>query len=50
MYFILDFAMLSFPCNQFNSQSPEADGEEMVCHLRDAKANLGDVFAKVSST
>ncbi|XP_017463970.1 PREDICTED: phospholipid hydroperoxide glutathione peroxidase, mitochondrial-like, partial [Rhagoletis zephyria] len=40
--------ILNFPCNQFSSQMPEADGEEMVCHLRDAKANIGDVFQKVS--
>lgn len=26
---------------------PEADGEEMVCHLKNAKANVGDVFKKV---
>ncbi|XP_039965294.1 uncharacterized protein LOC126761611 isoform X1 [Bactrocera neohumeralis] len=39
--------ILNFPCNQFNSQMPEADGEAMVCHLRDAKANIGDVFQKV---
>ncbi|XP_018804128.1 PREDICTED: probable phospholipid hydroperoxide glutathione peroxidase isoform X3 [Bactrocera latifrons] len=39
--------ILNFPCNQFNSQMPEADGEAMVCHLRDAKAKIGDVFQKV---
>ncbi|XP_055383806.1 uncharacterized protein LOC129613671 isoform X3 [Condylostylus longicornis] len=39
--------VLSFPCNQFNSQMPEGDGEAMVCHLRDAKADIGDVFAKI---
>jgi glutathione peroxidase-family protein len=27
---------------------PEADGEEMVCHLRSKNADLGDVFAKVN--
>lgn len=26
---------------------PEADGEEMVCHLKSANADVGDVFAKV---
>lgn len=26
---------------------PEADGEEMVCHLKKANANVGDVFKKV---
>lgn len=39
--------ILNFPCNQFNSQMPEADGEAMVCHLRDAKADIGEVFQKV---
>lgn len=41
--------ILNFPCNQFNSQMPESDGEAMVCHLRDAKADIGDVFQKVIS-
>ncbi|XP_017842104.1 probable phospholipid hydroperoxide glutathione peroxidase isoform X2 [Drosophila busckii] len=40
--------ILNFPCNQFNSQMPESDGEAMVCHLRDAKADIGEVFAKVN--
>ncbi|XP_055912197.1 uncharacterized protein LOC129946145 isoform X1 [Eupeodes corollae] len=39
--------ILNFPCNQFNSQMPEGDGEAMVCHLRDAKADIGDVFQKI---
>lgn len=39
--------ILNFPCNQFGSQMPEADGEAMVCHLRDANADIGDVFQKV---
>lgn len=26
---------------------PEADGEEMVCHLKSANADVGDVFAKI---
>lgn len=39
--------ILNFPCNQFGSQMPETDGEPMVCHLRDAKADIGDVFKKV---
>ncbi|XP_062564663.1 uncharacterized protein LOC134227300 isoform X3 [Armigeres subalbatus] len=43
-----DFKILSFPCNQFGSQMPEQDGEQMVCHLRDAKADVGDVFARVN--
>ncbi|KAJ6640716.1 putative phospholipid hydroperoxide glutathione peroxidase, partial [Pseudolycoriella hygida] len=39
--------ILSFPCNQFGSQSPEEDGEEMVCHLKSAQADVGDVMKKV---
>ncbi|XP_011292387.1 uncharacterized protein LOC101896012 isoform X2 [Musca domestica] len=39
--------ILNFPCNQFGSQMPESDGEAMVCHLRDAKADIGDVFKKI---
>ncbi|XP_017862736.1 PREDICTED: probable phospholipid hydroperoxide glutathione peroxidase isoform X1 [Drosophila arizonae] len=39
--------ILNFPCNQFGSQMPEADGEAMVCHLRDSKADIGEVFAKI---
>lgn len=26
---------------------PEKDGEEMVCHLAKASANVGDVFEKI---
>lgn len=44
---ILAFKILSFPCNQFANEMPEADGEEMVCHLKKANANVGDVFKKV---
>lgn len=40
--------ILAFPCNQFGSQSPEADGEEMVCHLKSANADIGDIFKKVN--
>lgn len=39
--------ILSFPCNQFANEMPEQDGEEMVCHLKKANADLGDVFQKV---
>lgn len=42
------FKILSFPCNQFSSQMPEKDGEEMVCHLKSANADVGDVFARVN--
>jgi glutathione peroxidase len=40
--------ILSFPCNQFGGQMPEADGEEMVCHLKNANADVGDVFQKIN--
>lgn len=39
---------MSFPCNQFASEMPEADGEEMVCSLKKANADVGDVFKKVN--
>lgn len=42
-----DVQILSFPCNQFANEMPEKDGEEMVCHLQKASANVGDVFKKV---
>lgn len=42
-----DVQILSFPCNQFANEMPEKDGEEMVCHLQKANANVGDVFKKV---
>ncbi|XP_055321181.1 uncharacterized protein LOC129577706 [Sitodiplosis mosellana] len=42
-----DVKILSFPCNQFANEMPEKDGEEMVCHLKKANANVGDVFKKV---
>lgn len=46
-YYDKGLRILAFPCNQFSSQMPEANGEEMVCHLKKANANIGDVFAKV---
>lgn len=48
MYEDKGLKILSFPCNQFGGQMPEADGEEMVCHLKSANADVGDVFQKVS--
>lgn len=45
--FLSDVKILSFPCNQFANEMPEADGEEMVCHLKKANAEVGDVFKKV---
>lgn len=44
---ILGVKILAFPCNQFANESPEKDGEEMVCHLQKANADIGDVFKKV---
>lgn len=42
-----DVEILSFPCNQFANEMPEKDGEEMVCHLKKANADLGVIFKKV---
>lgn len=39
--------ILAFPCNQFANESPEKDGEEMVCHLKKANADIGTVFKTV---
>lgn len=44
---ILGLRILSFPCNQFGGQMPEENGDAMVCHLRDANADVGEVFQKV---
>lgn len=46
-YYDAGLRVLAFPCNQFASEMPEADGEEMVCHLASAKADVGDLFKKV---
>lgn len=43
----IDFEILSFPCNQFANEMPEKDGEEMVCHIQKANADLGTLFKKV---
>lgn len=47
LYGFMGLEILNFPCNQFASQMPEEDGEPMLCHLRDAKANIGEIFQKV---
>lgn len=44
----LDFQILSFPCNQFGSQMPQKDGEDMIAHLEKREANVGDVFKKIN--
>lgn len=46
-YYADGLRMLSFPCNQFSSEMPQADGEEMVCHLASAKADVGELFKKI---
>lgn len=46
-FLILGVKVLAFPCNQFAKEMPEKDGEEMVCHLRDKKADIGDLFQTV---
>lgn len=48
IYFIfLGLRILNFPCNQFAGQMPEADGDAMVCHLKGANHDIGEIFAKV---
>ncbi|XP_017146838.2 probable phospholipid hydroperoxide glutathione peroxidase [Drosophila miranda] len=39
--------ILNFPCNQFDQQMPQSDGQEMMDHLRQEGAKIGDVFAKI---
>ncbi|KAH8270897.1 hypothetical protein KR018_011724 [Drosophila ironensis] len=40
-------SILNFPCNQFGSQMPESDGQDMLNHLHKRGANIGHVFAKI---
>ncbi|KAH8340080.1 hypothetical protein KR067_008176 [Drosophila pandora] len=40
-------SILNFPCNQFGAQMPESDGQEILEHLRQKKANIGHIFAKI---
>lgn len=47
-YYDSGLRILSFPCNQFAYQMPEEDGEPMVCHLKAANAEFGDVFKKIN--
>lgn len=42
-----EIRILAFPANQFMSQMPEGDGDEMLCHLKQKNAALGAIFAKV---
>lgn len=46
-YYDKGLRILSFPCNQFNGQMPEENGDAMVCHLRANNADVGDVFQKI---
>jgi len=46
-YYDKGLRILAFPCNQFASQMPESDGDEMVCHLKEQNADFGDVFARI---
>ncbi|XP_017077043.1 probable phospholipid hydroperoxide glutathione peroxidase [Drosophila eugracilis] len=39
--------ILNFPCNQFGSQMPETDGQEILDHMRKEGANIGHLFAKI---
>lgn len=47
LLFLSDFQILSFPCNQFGSQMPQKDGEDMMCHLEKRNVKVGDVFQKI---
>jgi len=47
-YYDKGLRILGFPCNQFGSQMPESDGDEMVCHLREQNAEFGDIFQKIN--
>jgi len=47
-YYDKGLRILAFPCNQFAGQMPEADGDEMVCHLKKDNYDIGDVFAKIN--
>ncbi|XP_031633811.1 probable phospholipid hydroperoxide glutathione peroxidase isoform X2 [Contarinia nasturtii] len=47
-YYERGLRILGFPCNQFAGQSPENDGDEMVCQLEKDKGEFGDVFAKIN--
>jgi len=46
-YYDKGLRILGFPCNQFSSQMPENDGDEMICHLKKANADFGDIFQKI---
>lgn len=42
--------IVAFPSNQFISQMPEADGDEVMKHLKENNVEFDLVMAKVSST
>lgn len=39
--------ILAFPCNQFASDAPEKDGKEIMEHLKESNADIGDIFSKI---
>lgn len=45
--FSSDFEVLSFPCNQFGSQMPQKDGDDMMANLEKREANVGVVMKKI---
>lgn len=48
--YLAGLRILAFPCNQFNGQAPEGDGDELVCSLKKDNYDIGDLFAKVRLT
>lgn len=48
-YYDKGLRIIAFPCNQFAGQMPEENGDAMVCHLKKANAEFGDIMAKVIS-
>lgn len=48
IFLITDVKILSFPCNQFGSQMPQKDGDDMMAHLKSRGVNVGEVFAKIN--
>lgn len=40
--------ILLFPCNQFGGEMNEADGEEMLIHLKSINVEYGDVYQRIN--
>lgn len=50
LYYEEGLRIVAFPCKQFGEQMPEQNGEDMICHLRNENAEIGDIMAKVESS